>query len=342
MANFIDEQFKINIYLDTNIIVDYIEGENMLLVNSLDYLAQCGFVILHSSHYVEFEFAEVRKKRLFFYMVHHRYPQKDEHIQYAQEKWILKNRPYSDFKNVITQRVIQDLQTIETKLEVRFDDHVLHEKLIMPARDLCLSSKISREDSMVMTSCMYPNVDEILQFSVLLSNDKQYSEAFSDNKQDASMVFTKYGLMIPTFMNAKALNNGSQLININQPNPNFDTVCFWNKLLLNLIKEKNKSTLVGQTQKTNNFGLENGLIYLDTKSYCSELEDSQGLFFIPADLSETIEIEKDFNYWNLKIERVLPYNISPIDTTFSFKSKKINPMTLEKLQKNKYLIFYSK
>ena len=40
MFEIADETYKIDFFLDTNILVDYIQGENQNLVNSLEYLAQ--------------------------------------------------------------------------------------------------------------------------------------------------------------------------------------------------------------------------------------------------------------------------------------------------------------
>lgn len=61
----VDEKYRVNIYLDTNILVDYIEGTYPLLNKSIDYLCSCPFVSLRSSHYVLFEYTEVRKYHLF-------------------------------------------------------------------------------------------------------------------------------------------------------------------------------------------------------------------------------------------------------------------------------------
>lgn len=76
MFEIANESYKIDFFLDTNILVDYIQGENLNLVNSLEYLAQCNFVNLHSSHYVEFEFTEVMKRNEFYKVVHGKYPPK--------------------------------------------------------------------------------------------------------------------------------------------------------------------------------------------------------------------------------------------------------------------------
>lgn len=37
----VDNIFKVDFFLDTNILVDYVQGGNQLLIESLDYLVGC-------------------------------------------------------------------------------------------------------------------------------------------------------------------------------------------------------------------------------------------------------------------------------------------------------------
>ena len=63
---YIEPKYIVNVYLDTNILLDYIEGNYSSLNISIEYLAGNPFVHLRSSHYVLFELVENRKARLFF------------------------------------------------------------------------------------------------------------------------------------------------------------------------------------------------------------------------------------------------------------------------------------
>lgn len=66
MSLVIEEKYRIPFYLDTNILVDYLDGTFPCLNQSLEYLSKCPFSELRSSHYVEYELVEVRKLILFF------------------------------------------------------------------------------------------------------------------------------------------------------------------------------------------------------------------------------------------------------------------------------------
>ena len=341
MAYFVDEQFKLNIYLDTNILVDYIESASSVLVESLDFLAQSAFVILRSSHYVEYEMTEVRKKRLFYYKVRNRYPLKGESLAEIKQTWELDGKKYDEFREEITQTVISEFGMLEEKLGVRFDDHVLHNKLIYPTRDLCLATKVSREDSMVMVSCMYPNQDELLEYGVLMSNDKQYISASVQSKDKINEVFQKYGIHLPVLLNAKELNNGSELLNMLEDKDidKENLHSFWTVFLLNLIRKKNQKTYLGHTIKIGKSKRAADLVFIDIEEPSKQLIDSSGLFFVLNDLSGTIEIGKDFDYWDDKSSVSLPH-VNTDDTEYSIKPQ-INLELLAKIQERGNLVFYS-
>ena len=97
----VDNKFKVDFFLDTNILVDYVQGENQLLVQSLDYLAKCPFVTLRSSHYVEFEFTEIRKRNEFFKIVRGEYPSKKPEDRKCVKNYGSKNWKDGEFDYLI-------------------------------------------------------------------------------------------------------------------------------------------------------------------------------------------------------------------------------------------------
>lgn len=299
MKAFVDDRFKVHIYLDTNILVDYVENKNSLLNKSLEYLSNSPFVILRSSHYVEFEFVEVRKRNEFYKCVRGLLPPAGEDMSFAKE-WVLDGKTYEENKSVVSNKVEEDLKKIKEQLDIDFDDHVLHEKLIEPTKDICLSTNISREDTLVMVSCMFPKPSDYLEFGVILSNDKQYKDAFENSKNIIKNTLNTKGISIPSFLSIKQLQyeNGG-MINLNV-NTNVDINNLWSFIIKELIKEKHHDNYVGETiipmKKLTK------CIAISKKDSDSTLYDSLGLVFIPNDLSRTISIEKNNNYWNNGIE----------------------------------------
>lgn len=341
MASYVDDRYKVHIYLDTNILVDYVEQNNNGLNNSLDFLSTNPFVILRSSHYVEYELTEVRKKRLFYYKVYGTYPSKGESLANIKQTWEIDGHKYEDYREEITQEVMSNMELIEEKLRVRFDDHVLHDKLIYPTRDMCLATKVSREDCLVMVSCMFPTKDERLEFCALLSNDKQYISAIDDNKDKVLSVFKRYGINTPFCLNAKALDNGHSLLNVEEADSKTfqDIATFWRQLLLLLIRKKHEHNYLGHTIKPGNSERSSSLVFVDIEDPNKELLDSEDLVFVSSDLSCTIEIGKDFDYWDNESAVQLPHK-NEKDTRYSLKPK-TDKDVLPLLQQKGNLVFYA-
>lgn len=341
MASFVDDRYKIHIYLDTNILVDYVEQNNSILNCSLDFLSTTPFAILRSSHYVEYEMTEVRKKRLFYYKVYGHYPSKGESLANIKQTWELNGHKYEEYRDEIAQEVVSNMELIEENLGVRFDDHVLHDKLISPTRDMCLATKVSREDCMVMVSCMFPSQDERLDFCALLSNDKQYIAAIKDNEDKVLSVFKQYGINPPYCLNAKALDNGNALLNVEDANNRTpqDIANFWGQLLLLLIRKKHEQNYLGHTIKPGKSKASSSLVFVDIEDPKKELIDSENLVIVSHDLSCTIEIGKDFDYWDNDSAVQLPHK-NERDTKYSFRPK-IDKVILSLIQQKGNLIFYT-
>lgn len=300
MKAFVDDRYKIHIYLDTNILVDYVENKNSLLNKSLEYLSNSPFVILRSSHYVEFEFVEVRKRNEFYKCVRGLLPPAGEDMSFAKE-WVLDGKTYEENKSVVSNIVEEDLKKIKEQLDIDFDDHVLHEKLIEPTKDICLSTNISREDTLVMVSCVFPKPDDRLPFGVILSNDKQYKDAFENSKGTIESTLKNKGISIPSFLSVKQLQNeDGNIINLNVQNTNVEITSLWNWIIRQMIIKKQCENFVGETivpmkKLTNCIAIRKNVAY-------PTVYDSVGLVFIPEDLSRTISIEKKKNYWNNGVE----------------------------------------
>lgn len=306
MVTFVDDRYKIHVYLDTNILVDYVEQNNPLLNESLKYLSRCPFVILRSSHYVEFEFVEVRKRNEFYKCVRGNLPAPGENMSFAKE-WTLDGKTYMEYSRMVTDKVEENLQKIKEQLKIDFDDHVLHEGLLDPTKDICLATNISREDTLVMVSCVFPKRNDKLAFGVVLSNDKQYKDAFNNSKNIISDILINKEISVPSFLSIKQLQDEKgSVINLNVENPDVDIVSLWNGIIKQMILKKHFDDFVGETIVP--MGKLTNCIALSNTSDNHTIYDSEALLFVPNDLSKTISVSKQHNYWNNNTEiKTLPY-----------------------------------
>lgn len=329
----VDNIFKVDFFLDTNILVDYVQGENQLLTKSLDYLAKCPFVTLRSSHYVEFEFAEVRKKNEFFKMVHGRYPNKtygDRFVKnYGSKDWKDGDVDYLTYKDAIQLEVEQNLNLLKNNLNIDFDDHVLHENLVKTTCKIVLQTKISREDSMVLVSCMYPKPKDRLLYCVILTNDKQYNDAYNSSKECVDKILGQDEVCLPQFFCLKDM-----------PDQKLNIIAFWNKIICTFIKDKNASDYVGHTVKPSKWSIAEGHIWFDMEEENNILYGSDGLVFISQDLSDYQNLVNCNHYYGDKgLCSELPFTV-PDDTKFSIKLEFEDIEILRRIQKNRYYVFY--
>lgn len=338
METIVRDRFCIQIYLDTNILVDYVEQNNSLLDASLQFLSICPFVKLRSSHYVKFEFIEVRKRREFYRYVKKRLPSSSDKITFERD-WVLDGCDYNDCKDKIINIVNKDLEKIKNNLNIDFNNHILHHNLLEPTKDICLSSKISREDCLVMISCVYPHpsIDERLEFSVVLSNDQQYKTAYIENKETIDSILQTYKLHLPEFLCTKELPFSNKTVDLNNTSQKIDIRLLWIHIISQLLVLKNADIFVGYTIKAGKS--RQNLIFFDINDKNKVLLDSEALTFIAYDLSGYLTIMKDFDYWNNTRALSLPHS-DINDTQYSLIKNDIDKQDMDILQKKGNLIFY--
>ena len=141
------------------------------------------------------------------------------------------------------------MSRLKTIFDRLFDDHVLHDGLIDPTCDFVLHSKVSREDSMVAISSVFPTNYDRLEDVSLLSNDSQFCSAIIDNDATITSVLNQKGLKKPLILNAKKLTCSSIKSQLNISNNQYNNQSiekFWDKMILELVLQKNKDTFVGK------------------------------------------------------------------------------------------------
>lgn len=349
MQHFVNDNFKIDIFLDTNILVDYVLDTNPVLTHSINYLNNKRSVRLRSSHYVEFELAEVLKVCFFGDIVYGHYPDKKEKSQIKLHNWSINGIDYSRHMQVISTKVTDSMSMLKSTFSQLFDDHVLHEDLITPTCDLLLQSIVSREDSLVTVSSVYPRKGVPLEPVALLSNDSQFCSAINRNKTIVNSVMTPSGLKSPIIMDAKQLTCKSVKTHFNISKctyDNQDIEKFWNKKILELVKQKNEDAYIGTTYKYGKAGTISGECIYFRLQNTSVLNNSNSILFFTNNAEETISLqlhskEGDITFWNNGQTVNLP-NDNPNDVRYSFKpiEGKLDTDELEKLREPDNLVFY--
>lgn len=159
---------------------------------------------------------------------------------------------YTDAYENVKKAVEEELIKIDSDFGIIYENVDIHNGLWKPHQQLVLSTRISKEDSLLLLSSVFPESLRKEEHLVLLTNDNQFYNALCGEKEveTCNKVFKENGLTKPytyylkkmTLKQATALN----LIDYNSGLTEENINNFAKKFIVEHIKEKNKSTLLGE------------------------------------------------------------------------------------------------
>ena len=197
------EELRINIFLDTNILCYLIDNTYPALTGFVKRLSSMPIIQLYSSEYVLTELIEVRKKEDYFQTVMKQAKKDKRYINVSS--FIKNNKKYDiphysydgDLADSVVAKVNKDTNKVIKEYGISFDSK-FNKDLLAPMKGVCLSSKISREDSLVLVSSLFRGEKAIFPGRVILLTNDELFEKWSDQaKQDISHVLIENGLTMP-------------------------------------------------------------------------------------------------------------------------------------------------
>lgn len=206
------EKFQINFFLDTNILCYLIDNTFPTLTAFITALKEMPVVQLYSSEYVLAELFEVRKKENYFHEVLERSKKDGKFINISS--FIKYNKRYEipdyeyegDLAESVKKKVNEDVEKITHEFKIDFLNS-FNDRLLGPMKEICLSTKISREDSLVLVSSVYKNSIEVVSERViLLTGDKDFYDWATNSRAEISAAFNQG--KIPDIEHIDSLGNG--------------------------------------------------------------------------------------------------------------------------------------
>lgn len=245
-------RFRIKFYLDTNILAYLVDNTYSGLTQTINYLKDSEFADLVSSKYVIFEFVGIRKREHYLQKVLDK--SKSSVSGRVNLSSLLKykdnfNAPEVKFEDVqadIKNTVEAELQSITNNFGIDYSANILHDSLLNPTFDINLSSKISKEDSLVLSSAVWADSTTKESFVVLASNDQQFFESYEPSLLNP--VFSSHGLTPPVIEHLKDIKLASGTkVNLTDSNDDAKLITFLPSKLAALILAKNQSLFLGKT-----------------------------------------------------------------------------------------------
>lgn len=189
------ERFQINFFMDTNILCYLIDNTFPTLTAFIKALKEMPVVQLYSSEYVLAELFEVRKKEDYFHEVLERANNDGKFVNISS--FIKYNKRYEipdyeyegDLADSVKKKVDEDVKKITNEFKIDFFNS-FNDKLLGPMKRICLSTKIYREDSLVLVSSVYKNgTEEVSERVILLTGDKDFYDWATDSRSEISTAF---------------------------------------------------------------------------------------------------------------------------------------------------------
>ncbi|KAA6327506.1 hypothetical protein EZS27_023509, partial [termite gut metagenome] len=240
-------------FVDTNILSYLIDETYPLLNEFVKYLKESPVINLVSSEYALLEFIGVRKKEHYFraFLQHTQASGKvvnlSSFLQYHNEFSL----PECDFYTLlptIKSNVDSEKDRISSEFGITFCNG-FHRNLFNLTSDICLSSKISREDSLILVSALLPCEGIVNQNVIILTNDKNFHDWFYDTniQTNVDRVFQNHDIPKPDLRHLKKINIDGQILNLTSDVELDKLIASFNSFLKNTFINNLSSLFIGRT-----------------------------------------------------------------------------------------------
>lgn len=196
------EKFTINFFLDTNILVYLVDDKYPSLTAFIKSLSEAPVVGLYASEYVLSEFIGVRKQEDYFQTVLEKAREKGTKINVSEfirhnKTYEIKGYDYDSLKDDVKKKVDDDIEKVTRDFGIEFLRNT-NNHIVGTMKEVCLSTKISKEDSLVLVTSLFRENEEIITEPViLLTNDSEFCKFANSSKDYIGDVLAEEGLQNP-------------------------------------------------------------------------------------------------------------------------------------------------
>lgn len=288
----IHHAFCVKIFADTNILAYLVDNTYQGLNDFFELSKNSPFTELVSSKYVMFEFVGIRKREHYLRKVASRAKKSrkgEVNFSSLTNQKYLNNfsAPEVDFEDIvkdINTDVNEEIALLMNDFQIDFSYSTFHEDQLTPTFDVCLSSKISHHDSLVLISSILPTEKLNNENIIVLTHDDNFCSSVN-NPGEINSVFKDHKLFKPYMYLISHINANGQSIDLKKTDDkNLVNNCFIS-IVLYVLKEKNRAFYLGNTFPPKGKGFPSNCV-------CFELTKEEQL---PQNVYVTI-IGKDLNF----------------------------------------------
>ena len=273
------DSFKVKVFLDTNILCYLVDNTYPALTSFIKTLSEMPVVDLISSEYVLAEFIGVRKQENYFQEALKEAKKQNITLNLSSflkynKRYDIPNLKYDTLQEAVNCAVTNDERSITNDFNISFQCG-FNKNLIKPTKEICLCSRISREDSLVMVSSIYKSNDEIIKDKVIiLTNDDDFYSWYCESQPSIDAIFSEIGNIPNLVKIANITNSRGQKIDLtNQGIEDSSAFCisYIKDLIFNSFGELYKGQSVDMNcpaAPNNCVGIKVKATQFESESYC--------------------------------------------------------------------------
>jgi hypothetical protein len=344
-------EFEITFFVDTNILSYLIDDTYPLLNGFIKKLKKSPVIELISSEYVLLEFIGVRKRE---HYLREALSQSQSLGKPLNLSSLLKyhnqySLPEIDFHSLlptIKTNVDTEKDRITSEFGIIFKSG-FHRNLYNPTSDICLSTKISKEDSLVLVSAILPNEGSINNDVIILTNDVDFHSWFYESEVERNIdnIFQVLGVLKPDLQHIKKINgSNNQQFNLTENIDLVNVMENFNSLLLNNLKRRLSHLFLGKTFSPSSPNIPNDIICFEA-ILDNTIFNNKHITIIGKDLDFVYNSDQQVSFWSNGKEIDKQGFAATADNNYlSFKlqiddADKDKPNILAKLKNAGHLIF---
>lgn len=322
------DYLRIKVALDTQILAYLVDNTYPSITKFIKKLSESPFVDLVCSRFAIYEFIGIRKLEHYLRCLVDHTTKNDgklnlsSAIKYKSE-FDANELKYFEAYEKVKEEVEKELVCIYNDFGVEYEKVNIHNNLWKPHQDLVLSTKISKEDSLLMLSCIFPDILQREKHIVLLTNDNQFHQSLCGGEKEIELsdkIFSENSLERPHLYHLKKIKlSNDETINLTENDIADERLeTFTKKFIFEHIKEKNKDYYLGKIVACPT--------PLRGKLMCFELQADKLIDNIYVTvLSDNLDSVYNYNnklknFWNVNVNQIDKYPYIPNETLENSKN----------------------
>lgn len=292
------KEFKTTLFIDTNILCYLVDSTYPSLNRFIEVINQSPLIDLISSEYVLLEFVGVRKKEHYLREAVTQTQAIGKRINMSSmlrdyDRYSLREMDFYALLPNIKNNVDTERDNISSNFGINFNCG-FHQDLFTPTCDLCLSTKISREDSLVLISSIMPKLGETNNNVILLTNDTYFKKWYAETNIDH--IFDSYCIPKPEIHGISNID-GERVLNlcetVDDEQIEKQVICYLNKIL----KRRSADFYIGTTFLPTGSGLPNDCLCFEA-IFDKSIANNLYLTIIGKNLDFIYNTEKSISFWS--------------------------------------------